>query len=101
MDTATDITHNEVLAHEDQFFKVSFQLHYTTHFGQQIFLYGNHPLLGYNKMDNAIPLVYVNKDYWETTIKFPIGDVKEKIIYMRLSDIRIKHIHNILRFFFK
>jgi 4-alpha-glucanotransferase len=81
MDTATDIIHNEVLAHEDQFFKVSFQLHYTTHFGQQIFLYGNHPLLGYNKMDNAIPLAYVNKDYWETTIKFPIGDVKEKIIY--------------------
>ncbi len=44
--------------------KLSFHLKYKTHFGQLIYLYGNHPQLGNNKIDQAIPMVYLNDDYW-------------------------------------
>ena len=44
--------------------KLSFHLKYKTHFGQIIYLYGNHPQLGNNEIDQAIPMVYLNDDYW-------------------------------------
>jgi 4-alpha-glucanotransferase len=44
--------------------KISFHLKYKTHFGQVIYLYGNHPQLGNQKIEQAIPMVYLNDDYW-------------------------------------
>ena len=44
--------------------KLSFHLKYKTHFGQVIYLYGNHPQLGNQQIDQAIPMVYLNDDYW-------------------------------------
>ena len=44
--------------------KLSFHLKYKTHFGQVIYLYGNHPALGNNLIEKAIPMVYLNDDYW-------------------------------------
>ena len=44
--------------------KLSFHLKYKTHFGQVIYLYGNHPALGDNQIDQAVPMVYLNDDYW-------------------------------------
>ena len=39
--------------------KLSFHLKYKTHFGQVIYLYGNHPQLGNHQIDQAIPMVYL------------------------------------------
>jgi len=44
--------------------KISFHLKFHTTYGQQIFVYGNHPLLGNGHIENAIPLVYLNEAYW-------------------------------------
>ena len=44
--------------------KVSFHLKYKTSFGQGIYIYGDHALIGNNSIEHAIPLVYLNDDYW-------------------------------------
>lgn len=50
--------------------KVSFWLRYATQFGQQIFITGNHPVLGNNNPAEAIPLQYFNEHYWTISIDF-------------------------------
>lgn len=44
--------------------KLNFHLKYKTSFGQAIFITGNHPLLGNGNIEQAIPMVYLNEDYW-------------------------------------
>ena len=44
--------------------KLNFHLRYKTSFGQAIFITGDHPLLGNGKIEQAIPMVYLNDDYW-------------------------------------
>lgn len=44
--------------------KISFHLQYKTQFGQGIYIYGNHPALGNDQVNRAIPMVFLNKDYW-------------------------------------
>jgi 4-alpha-glucanotransferase len=61
--------------------KLSFHLKYQTTYGQSIWIYGNHPLLGGGEVDNAIPLVYLNETYWVLHLNFPITDNADKIIY--------------------
>ena len=61
--------------------KVSFHLKYKTHFGQGIFIYGNHPQLGSNKIEAAIPLVYLNNDYWVLHLDFDKEIDFSKIVY--------------------
>ena len=64
-----------------QFIKVSFHLKYKTHFGQGIYIYGNHPSLGNNNIENAVPLVYLNNDYWVLHLELdPKKDIS-KIVY--------------------
>ena len=48
--------------------KITFRLRYSTNFGQTIFLSGNHPLLGNEVLESAVPLSYLNKDFWEVTL---------------------------------
>ena len=61
--------------------KVSFHLKYKTHFGQGIYVYGNHPQLGSNKIENAVPLVYLNNDYWVLHLDINATHKTEKIVY--------------------
>jgi len=44
--------------------KLNFYLRFKTNFGQTIFITGNHPLLGNGDIEQAIPMVYLNDDYW-------------------------------------
>ena len=44
--------------------KLNFHLRFKTSFGQAIFITGDHPLLGNGKIEQAIPMVYLNDDYW-------------------------------------
>jgi len=61
--------------------KVSFHLKYKTHFGQGIYVYGNHAQLGNNKIENAVPLVYLNNDYWVLHVEMDPTVETEKIVY--------------------
>jgi 4-alpha-glucanotransferase len=61
--------------------KISFHLKYKTHFGQEIYIYGNHPLLGNNQIENAIPLVYLDNDYWVLHLNIDPSMVNDKIVY--------------------
>jgi 4-alpha-glucanotransferase len=61
--------------------KISFHLKYQTTYGQSIWIYGNHPLLGGGEADKAIPLVYLNGTYWVLHLNFPVQLATEKIVY--------------------
>jgi 4-alpha-glucanotransferase len=66
-------------------FTLVLQLRFTTQFGQNIYVVGNHPLLGDNDIDKAVPLQYFNEDYWHLTIPFGTKDyVNQSISYQYL-----------------
>ncbi|MEN9684427.1 MAG: hypothetical protein RLZZ28_213 [Bacteroidota bacterium] len=48
--------------------KIIFQLKFHTNFGQEIFLLGDHPLLGNNQPEKAVPMQYFNEEYWYLVI---------------------------------
>ena len=54
---------------------VHFQLRFATQYGQQVFVTGNHALLGNNSVENALPLQYFNENYWMTTLEIPTGSI--------------------------
>ena len=62
--------------------KVCFYLRYHTTYGQSIWIYGNHPLLGSGDPQKAQPLVYLNEDYWKTDFIFPLTDQKIEYHYI-------------------
>jgi 4-alpha-glucanotransferase len=61
--------------------KISFHLKYQTTYGQSIWIYGNHSLLGGGEAEKAIPLVYLNETHWVLHLNFSKSDNAEKIIY--------------------
>lgn len=61
--------------------KISFHLKYQTTYGQAIFVYGNHPLLGNGSIDNAIPLVFLNDAYWVLHLNWTTPPNEELITY--------------------
>ena len=61
--------------------KVNFHLKYKTSFGQGIYVYGNHALLGNNNIDQAVPMVFLNDDYWVLHLELDPKTVQEKITY--------------------
>ncbi|MFT2588498.1 carbohydrate-binding module family 20 domain-containing protein, partial [Escherichia coli] len=48
---------------------ITFQIRFHTEFGQELFVIGNHPLLGDNDVRKAVPLSYFNEDFWYTTLE--------------------------------
>ncbi len=61
--------------------KVNFHLKYQTTYGQVIYVYGNHPLLGNNQVEHAIPMTFLNDSYWGLNLDFSDYQSFEKIIY--------------------
>ena len=59
---------------------ITFQLKYTTHYGQTIFVTGNHPLLGNNALEKAMPLQYFNHEHWQTTLTLNKKNLVDEII---------------------
>jgi 4-alpha-glucanotransferase len=51
--------------------KISIRLRYHTRFGQALFLCGDHKLFGGGQQERALPLHYVNEDYWEISLDLP------------------------------
>jgi 4-alpha-glucanotransferase len=58
-----------------------FRLRFHTHSGQSIWLTGEHPLLGDGRPEQAIPLRYLNEEFWEGVLDFPADSVDGDIIY--------------------
>ena len=50
--------------------KIFFQLRFHTSFGQELFVSGNHPLLGNCEVEKAIPMQYFDEEHWNTSIEF-------------------------------
>jgi len=53
-----------------RFVRITFRLRFHTRVGQSILLTGNHGLLGDGKIDGAVPLQYVNEEFWEANTSF-------------------------------
>ena len=51
------------------FRKITFQLKFHTLFGQELFIVGNHLLLGNNDLAGALSMEYENGDYWRAVIE--------------------------------
>ncbi len=60
---------------------VTFEVRFSTEFGQQLFMVGNHELLGNNDIAKATPLQYLNEKAWSVTIDFDANDVPVFISY--------------------
>ena len=63
--------------------QVTLKLRFHTYFGQSLFVTGNHPLFGNGELECAIPLAYVDDEFWQVTIPFPHGTglAPEGIVY--------------------
>ena len=62
--------------------KISFYLKYQTHFGQSIWVFGNHPSLGGGQPQKALPLSYLNDNFWVLELNFPFTDQKIEYHYL-------------------
>ena len=63
-------------------FALVLQLRFTTQFGQNIYVMGNHPLLGDNNIEKAVPLTYFNENYWKLSLSFSGKDlINETVSY--------------------
>lgn len=57
-----------------------FRLKYHTTFGQNLFITGNHAILGNGDMKHAIPLKYVNDEFWEVAIDLSADVMPDTVI---------------------
>ncbi|MGH7976657.1 MAG: 4-alpha-glucanotransferase [Limisphaerales bacterium] len=53
--------------------KIIFRLRFHTKVGQSLFITGNHKIFGAGQIENAVPLRYLNSEFWQTTMDLP-GD---------------------------
>lgn len=49
--------------------KLTFQLRYHTEYGQNLFITGNHEILGNGDADKALPMHYFNEEFWYAVIE--------------------------------
>ena len=48
---------------------ITFKLKYSTVYGQNIYILGDHELLGNKELENAVPLSFLDGEYWSATIE--------------------------------
>jgi 4-alpha-glucanotransferase len=70
-----------VIGNSSKLMKLTFRLRYRSQFGQSLWLTGGHPLLGDGKIEKAIPLEYLNKEFWQTSITLPPDALDTPISY--------------------
>ncbi|HET7626323.1 MAG TPA: 4-alpha-glucanotransferase [Verrucomicrobiae bacterium] len=54
---------------------LTFRLRFYTHFGQSLFLTGPREFLGDGKIENAVPLHFLNHEFWEITVPIPENEI--------------------------
>ena len=62
--------------------QVHFYIRFYTHFGQSLSLTGNHPLLGADDLLGALPMHYLNEQFWHASIE--VNDLDEPVRYKYL-----------------
>lgn len=60
--------------------KIVFQIRFKTAYGQDLYIMGDHALLGNNQVDNAIRLQYFNEEYWYLSLAIPASAITDKEI---------------------
>ncbi len=61
--------------------QLHFQIRYHTDFGQNLFLTGNHLMLGNGDIANAIPMQYLNEQAWTVSLDLPKHSITSPIQY--------------------
>lgn len=59
---------------------ITFQLKFRTQFGQNLYITGNHPLLGNGDTEKALPLKYLNDELWGISIELEAKEIADAII---------------------
>jgi len=62
--------------------KITFQLRFHTEFGQNLFITGNHEILGNDNIEQAIPMQYFNENTWYATIELPVTQTRVTYNYL-------------------
>src|SRR5215510_12313562 len=60
--------------------RLTFKLRYHTNFGQSLLLTGDHEKLGNGDIARAIPLRYLDEEFWEATVIIPKGVISDGAI---------------------
>jgi 4-alpha-glucanotransferase len=60
--------------------RLTFQIRFSTRFGQSLWLSGNHEIFGDGDAERAIPLEYVNDQFWWVTFIIPKAAVPDAVI---------------------
>src|SRR5215831_7253827 len=63
--------------------RLTFQLRFHTQYGESLYLTGNHELFGADKVENAIPLEFLNDEFWRVTVVIPKAAVHDAFISYR------------------
>ncbi len=61
--------------------RLVFQVRFSTSPGDNLYLLGDHELLGNNHMENAVPLHYFNEDFWYGIVEFDETQQAQPIQY--------------------
>ena len=59
---------------------ITFQLKFSTTYGQSLFITGNHELLGNGNIAKALPMQYFNDEFWYANIDLTNVDLKDETI---------------------
>ena len=57
--------------------RITFQLRFHTHFGQSLWLSGNHEILGNGSVEGALPLQFLDLETWQVIFIIPQGAVPD------------------------
>ena len=60
--------------------KLIFRLRFHTRVGQSLFISGKHELLGGGRLERAVPLHYLNADFWQATFQLPSSAIHDALI---------------------
>jgi 4-alpha-glucanotransferase len=55
--------------------KLTIRLRYHTHFGQSLFVCGDHKWFGDGQQEHALPLHYVSEEFWEAELDVPDAEL--------------------------
>ncbi len=71
-----------VMEKQDSNIQITFKLRFSTQFGQHLFISGNHQLLGNDSFENALPLSYIDNEFWGVTVEVKNPqDINQEIKY--------------------
>ncbi len=76
-----DISKSPVGRNKSAVKHITFQLRFHTEYGQGLFIVGNHPLLGNDCFEQAVPMQYFNEEYWVLTLPFETEDCNGPVTY--------------------